>query len=412
MKKILVLCLLLAGAWPLWSQRTLVAPVNPPRIFPAKVGGDRDFWGHGPQVTGDVRIAVTEGRSQIIAFINLRLVETEGDASAAEINETRLIYSAPPGKQIKTVNFPTDMNSHFDMKLPKGGINIVRPTTNAGPVNYLRVNGDTGGLDIGNNTDDDCHVSVLFRGFVVELEPLAAGVREITLAKSLLAATVATQLRGTTGKLNTFGPRVGDSWFKAGDSWMKFPNAIRPDTMYFDQLREILISPRRYYYNDIRLRNISGQANKQYIRMNVSWEGDGPELRGECVNDVGCMFGTPTVQIDNLNIQINVRPFVAGGTITYDPHDIQVEFSYVFNADCGILADLCKEIFKDPMQNAFFQTRFMLANVMGSDAVRNQISAALNNGVLNFIRTLGRFPEASQIVDVIDNGTTLMIRCR
>ncbi len=394
------------------AQRTLVAPVNPPRIFPQWVGGDRDFWGHGPRVSGDVRIQVSEGKAQIIAFINLRIEEVGGDGSAAEINETRLLYSAPAGKQIKQILFPNSLSDHFDFKLPKGGLNTLRPPTTRGPVNYLRVHGDTGGLDIGNNTDDDCHVTVLFRGFVVELEPLPTGIREISLGKTILASTVAGQLRGTTGKLNTYGPRVGDSWFKDRDSWIKFPNAIRPDTMFFDQMREIMVSPRRYYYNDVRLSGIRGVSNGQYVRINVNWESDGPELRGECVNDVGCMFGTPTVQLNNLNIQINVRPFVAGGSITYDPHDVQVEFSYQFGADCGILSDLCKEIFKDPMQNAFFKTRFMLAGVLGSDGVRGQIGRALNDGVLNYIRTLGRFPEATQIVDVMDKGSNLVIRCR
>ncbi len=412
MKKQFFVLLLLAVFQCVHAQRTLVAPLKPSRIFPVWVQGDREFWGHGPKVTGDVRIEVTEGRSQIIAFINLRLEETEGDHSAAEINETRLIYSAPAGKQIRQVTFPSDMNSHFDMKLAKGGLSTVRPTATTGPVNYMLVNGDTGGLDIGNNTDDDSHVTVLFRGFIVELEPLPAGVKEIVLTKALLANTVGGQLRGTTGKLNTFGPRVGDSWFKPRDSWMKFPNTIRPDTMFFDQLQEIRILPRRYYYNDIRLTAIRGMANNQYVRMNVNWESEGPELRGECVNDVGCMFGTPTVQIDNLSIQINVRPFVAGGTLTYDPFDIQVEFGYGFNADCGILSDLCKEIFKDPMQNAFFQTRFMLAGVLASETVRSQIATALNSGVLTFVRTLGRFPEATQIVDVLDQGSNIVIRCR
>ena len=412
MKKQSVLLALLFFSMGSIAQRTLVAPVNPPRIFPRWTGGDRDFWGHGPKVTGDVRIAVSEGKSQIIAFINLRMEEIGGNGSLGTIDETRLVYSAPAGKQIKAVHFPTDMNSHFDFKMARGGLSRVRPTATNGPVNWLTVHGDTGGPDIGNNTNDDSHITVTFRGFVVELEPLAPGIREITLAKNLMAGMVADRLRSTTGKLNTYGPRVGDSWFKAKDAWIKFPNDIRRDTMYLEQLQEIRILPRRYYYNDVRLSGIRGNSNREYLRLNVGFESEGPELRGECVDDIGCGFGTPTVQLDNLSIQINVRPIVAEGQMSFDPHDVQVVVGYNFSADCGILTELCKEVFKDPLQSALFNMQFRLADILASPDIRREISNALNAGVLNAVHTLGRFPEATRVIDVRDAGTSLVIRCQ
>src|SRR5688500_13690633 len=101
-----------------FSQLSLVSSVNPARIYLEWLDGDRDWWGHGPHVTGDIRIVVTEGKAQIIAFINLKLDEIGGDTKA-EINETRLIYSAPAGKQIRSINFPSELSSHFDLKLAK-----------------------------------------------------------------------------------------------------------------------------------------------------------------------------------------------------------------------------------------------------------------------------------------------------
>jgi hypothetical protein len=394
-----------------FSQRTIVAPINPPRIFPRWVGGDRDFWGHGPRVTGDIRIEISEGRSQLIAFINLRLQETEGDRSAATIDETRLVYNAPAGRQIRAIITPAVASSHFDNVLVRGGMNRVN-APRGGVVSHLLVNGDTGGLDIGNNTEDDCHVSVVFAGMVVELEPLAAGVREITVPKTVFSGVLSGQLRGTTGRINTYGPRRGDSWFLEGDSWIQFPAAIRSDRIVFDQLQEIRILPRRYYYNDINLRSITARASGQYIRIMVNWESDGPEIRGECVDDAGCMFGTPTVQLDNFGINIDVRPIAAGGRLTYDGFDTQVNFAYNYSADCGVLTALCTELFKDPLMNAFFKTKFLLAEVLNTVETRNQISVALTNGVLDFVHSFGRFPEATQIVDVADRGNNLVIRCR
>ena len=274
------------------------------------------------------------------------------------------------------------------------------------------VQGDTGGLDIGNNTDDDAHVSVFFAGMVVELEPLAADVREISITKTFFANVLSGQLRGTTGRINTYGPRHGDSWFLENDSWIKFPDSIRRERIMFSQLQEIRILPRRYYYNDINLRSVTARSNNQYLRVSVNWESDGPEVRGECVNDVGCMFGSPSVQLNDFLITIDLRPQALGGKMTYDEFDIQVNFGYNYGADCGILSALCTEVFKDPLMNAFFNTRYTLAQVLQSPDTRNEISTALTKGLLDYAHSFGRFPGATQIIDVADRGNSYVIRCR
>lgn len=410
MKKILSLALIFISVIS-YSQRTLVAPINPSRIFPRWSAGDREFNGHGPRVTGDVHLVISEGKSQIIAFINLKLEEVGGDASAATIDETRLIYNAPAGKQINAIITPASLTSHVDYVLPKGGMNRVN-AARGGPLSYLMINGDTGGLDIGNNTEDDCHVSLVLMGMVVDLVPLPTEIREISIPKTLFANVLSSQLRGTTGRLNTYGPRHGDSWFLERDSWIKFPDSIRREKIFFDQLTEIQVLPRRYYYNDINLSRINAQPFNQYLRINVNWESDGPEARGECVNDAGCMFGTPTVQLNDFKITIDVRPFASGGKLMYDEFDIQVDFGYNYGADCGILSALCTEVFKDPLMNAFFMSRFLLARVLQSNETRGEISNALTKGVLSYVRSFGRFPEATQIVDVRDAGTSIVVRCR
>jgi len=122
------------------------------------------------------------------------------------------------------------------------------------------------------------------------------------------------------------------------------------------------------------------------------------------------MFGSPSVQLDNLAIRINLRPFASGGRLMYDQFDIQVEFGFNYSADCGVLSALCTEIFKDPVLNAFFQARFMLAAVLGEPSTVDQIATALTNGILDFVHGFGRFPGATQIVEVRDAGCNLVVR--
>ncbi len=412
MRSAILLLLIFSFTCLVQAQRTLIAPAKQEKIYPQWVAGDRDFWGHGPSVTGTVRVAVTEGKGQIIAFINIRLAETGGDGSAAEINETRLIYNAPAGKQISRIITPANTTTEFNTLLSRGGLSRISGVSRQGPVHHLMINGDGSGPDIGNNTVDDSHVSIVFNGFVVELEPLPAGVREIVLEKRVLTGFVSGKFRGTTGRLNTYGPRVGDSWFKADDSWIKFPDEIRRDRINFTQMQEVQIGSRRYYYNDINLLNIRGDANNQYLRLHVNWESNEPELRGECVNNIDCIAGTPTVQLNDLSIKINFRPFAQGNRLLYDPNDIQIDYGFNYSADCGILSALCSEIFKDPVTSAFFNARFLLASVLKDPVTVNEISNALTNGVLDYAKTFGGFPGATAVVEVVDRGAQIAIRCR
>ncbi|MCB0716029.1 MAG: hypothetical protein KDC06_08450 [Chitinophagaceae bacterium] len=393
-----------------FAQRKLILPEQTENIFPRWVNGDRDFWGHGPILSGNVSVAIADGKAQLIAFINLRLEEDGGDHSAATINETRLIYNAPAGKQIRSIITPTSLTSNWNQKLKYSENRIHGPRNT--PVSELRVRGDGESKDIGNDTKDDSYIAVKFGPMVIELEPLSSGIREVTLNKSLFGGVLNDKFRGSHGKINTYGPRHGNSWFKPHDAWIKFPDAIRRDTLFFTDLKEILISPRRYNYNDIRLQSITARPSGKYLMISVNWEGDGKELIGHCVNDIGCGFGSPSVQLDDLKILIKVRPFTSGGKLTFDPGDVQVGFSYKYSADCGILTELCKEIFKDPLQNALFMTKFRLADVLNAPDTRNQIANALTTGVLQYVRTIGHFPTASQVIGVKDVGNNIVFLCR
>jgi hypothetical protein len=296
--------------------------------------------------------------------------------------------------------------------LSSAGIVTIRGAT-GGAVNYLKIFGETGYEDLGNNSPDDTYISVYFNSFSLTLEDLPAGVREIAIPKAALTGILTSQLSGTTGKVNTYGPRVGDSWFIGGQSFLRFPEAIRRDPILFDQLAEIPVNPgRRYYFNDINLSTIRSIPRGQYIRVNLYWESTGPEVRGECVNDATCIAGTPTIQLDSFVIQLDLRPAVQGGVFTYDQFDTQVGFKYNFLTDCGVLSGLCTDAFRGLVQSNFFTTRHTLTEVLRVTETKNQISTALTNGVFEFIRTIGRFPTVTSLLDLSDAGNNLLIRCR
>jgi hypothetical protein len=394
------------------AQRTLILPEKIEKVFPKKVNGDREFDGHGPKISGNIRLSISEGKGQLIAHINFTLEETEGDKTKAIIdNETRLVYNAPPGKQIKQIINPTNLQSDFDY-VQQGHGPRRKNAAAGGPVSHIIIQGDTGGNDVGNNTNDDSYVSVYFNGLVIELEPLPAGVSELKISKNIIAVALRSKLKGTTGRLNTYGTRNGDSWYKNDDCWIKFPEEVSTERKKINTGPDLKYEGWRYYYNDINLSGISAKTDGKYIQVYLSWEGDGPEARGECVTNPLCALGSPSLQLNDFQVFISIRPVVQGGKLGYDKGDIQASFKYAFGADCGLAGFICNEVFKDIIASSFFGAQFFLADALRPSKTSDEITEALNKGVLDFIRATHGGSSASTIVGVTDTGSDLRVRYR
>ncbi|KIC95464.1 RICIN domain-containing protein [Flavihumibacter solisilvae] len=129
------------------------------KLFPDHVKGDRDFKGNGPNVTATVRIRISNDQKHILGEFNCSFAETVGDWTTAVGNWTFSLYEAPPGKKIMKINSATFSqaayvdNDHSIDNIGVSGGDLVRS---------FEMNGDTGGDDVGNNTDDDTYMSVHF----------------------------------------------------------------------------------------------------------------------------------------------------------------------------------------------------------------------------------------------------------
>ncbi len=132
----------------------------------AQVGGDFDFGGNGPRITGKVELLISNDRRKIQAAIKFNAKETKSDWSEVKGTWIKSIYVAPFGKKIKTIKSAT--SSRFNKVLIGGGRNELfggsdgaeHTLTNndgflsGGLVKKIKVVGDTGGWDI--STDDNC----------------------------------------------------------------------------------------------------------------------------------------------------------------------------------------------------------------------------------------------------------------
>lgn len=156
-------------------------------LCPLLVKGDREFGGHGPDMTCTVTFKITEGGTAIDAVIKLTAKETAGGDTEAGGTWTRRVYSAPGGTKILKINGDTEGKAH----LLSAGAGSEFGSCNEGLVydsnkgqikltgdiiKSIIMVGDTGGPDVTANSND-CHCDtgikkIVFNSISVTIVPL------------------------------------------------------------------------------------------------------------------------------------------------------------------------------------------------------------------------------------------------
>ncbi len=129
------------------------------RICPRHIRGDRDFAGHGPNVTASAKIIVKNQR-ELFLQVYLNAKETQKDWTEAKLINYRrpLNVNLPSQARIISVspNFSStsyrDINHQLDSPSISGG----------SLVNKFEINGDTKGNDVGNCKLDDVYMNIYF----------------------------------------------------------------------------------------------------------------------------------------------------------------------------------------------------------------------------------------------------------
>jgi len=127
-------------------------------ICPEHIGGDREFYGHGPKVTIRCEAFIVNDR-KIYVSVYFHAIETTPNWTEGLFEGNFEIYDAPNGKKINQITSSirshaeyVDYNQLFDYP------NI----TNGNLVQSFQVMGDTGGNDFGqciNNSDTELNIT-------------------------------------------------------------------------------------------------------------------------------------------------------------------------------------------------------------------------------------------------------------
>lgn len=136
-----------------------VTPSSITRLCPTHIGGDREFKGHGPDVTVTAEIERRNGNQEIWAVLYLNAKETRSDWTEAEGNWDRRVWSVPTGQKVNSIDTDLESNAGY----VDTDHDLDRPSVRGGTlVSRFEVMGDTGGNDVGNCTADDVYLNVYF----------------------------------------------------------------------------------------------------------------------------------------------------------------------------------------------------------------------------------------------------------
>lgn len=142
-------------------------PAPMTRLCPTHVGGDREFNGHGPDVTANASLEIRNSNREVWIVLYLHAKETRSDWTEAERTWSQRLWTAPSGSNI--VNIVSDESSNASYRDTDHDLD--RPTVRGGTlVSVFEIMGDTGGNDVGNCTSGDVYMNVYFNPVQVRIQ--------------------------------------------------------------------------------------------------------------------------------------------------------------------------------------------------------------------------------------------------
>ena len=132
------------------------------------VSGDREFDGHGPEITGSVILSISADGSQLVCSVSINARETGGDGSTGRGSWVRTLFTAEPGMRISSITSATRTNITRTLSgggrcepCPGGSCDGDEHTISlTGPVSRIHMVGDTGGNDLSTDADCNCDTRI------------------------------------------------------------------------------------------------------------------------------------------------------------------------------------------------------------------------------------------------------------
>ena len=239
------------------------------------------------------------------------------------------------------------------------------------------------------------------------------GIYKKKIPIGLLTSLLQNNFKGTKIRLNNYGPKHGNSWYKGNSSYVQLSSALGGKKQKFS-IPAINTIPYRYYVNNVNLQSISVDHANNKLRIRFKFEGKGTEIKGRCksgnlIKNIACAAGSdssaPDVQMNGAVASVYLKPKVYGdkSTITYG--DININFKAKIQAQgiCKIGGDICNAV-----SNYKSKIRKGIKNAMRTNPDNNKVRKAVANALRSLIKSQG----IKNIINVVIYNGNLIIQYR
>lgn len=185
---------------------------------------------------------------------------------------------------------------------------------------------------------------------------------ETRIATARLTSLIEGCMRGTQIRINNHGPRHGNSWLVANDSFLRLSSCLGGEEAHFTPPEVAINAPIRvrvrmlYYMNDVNLQLIDVGTEGRSFKLTFQFEDVGTELKGHCIKEeligggwkdcpVGTDKGAPDVQIQGMRVHVLLEPTAYLGGITFGRVQVRFEGSIQAGGICNVHGiDICDRL--------------------------------------------------------------------
>jgi hypothetical protein len=203
-------------------------------------------------------------------------------------------------------------------------------------------------------------------------------IKEISLPLQIFANEIQSTFQSTKMRLNNYGDKHGNTWYKGNDSYVELPASLKVPKQQFS-FPAMNDYPFRYYMNDVNLSSVQVDVAQDRLAVEFNFESSGKELKGHCATLVLCPLGedltAPDVEINNMKVTVYLTPVARYGSISFS--QVDVDFAADIQAqggcDVAVISSVCdlltgyKQKIKDTAKSA-------IKNMIDRNDVRNEIA--------------------------------------
>ncbi|MGF1600697.1 MAG: hypothetical protein ACFCU8_01540 [Thermosynechococcaceae cyanobacterium] len=213
-------------------------------------------------------------------------------------------------------------------------------------------------------------------------QPPQPAQREVRVSASLLASLANVAVSGSQLHLNSHGPRQGNSWHVANDSYLRLSSTLGGGTYPFN-IAEVVkdldcgtfcpeLGDAKLYVSDFNLQSTQVTWEGSAFKLSLLFESNGREIKG---HNTGRLNLVPDVEINNARLDIFLQPIALNGRLAYRVIKTDFKANIQATGGCSIpgFGKICDWItnYKDRIVS---EVKGQVLNRLNDPALRDRIS--------------------------------------